>query len=81
MLDTTVCQIHVWDDAVPLEETLGALNDLVRAGKVRYVGASNVLGWQMQKIVDVCKEKGYNPWVSLQVNYFIHEYVTYASGS
>ena len=53
---------------MPLEETLSALNDLVRTGKVRYIGASNVLGWQMQKIVDLCEKKGYNPWVSLQVN-------------
>ena len=61
-------QIHAWDDGTPIEETLSALNDIVRQGKVRYVGASNVLGWQMQKIVEVCKAKGYDRWVALQVN-------------
>ncbi|ELT99608.1 hypothetical protein CAPTEDRAFT_20923 [Capitella teleta] len=62
-------QIHCWDDGVPIEETVSAMNDLVRMGKVRYVGASNVLGWQMQKIVELCRQKGYQPWVSLQQQY------------
>ncbi|KAI8501426.1 hypothetical protein Bbelb_206970 [Branchiostoma belcheri] len=62
-------QIHMWDEAVPLEETLSALNDLVRAGKVRYVGASNVKGWQLQKIVDLSKSMGLNKWISLQAEY------------
>ncbi|CAH1255009.1 KCNAB2 [Branchiostoma lanceolatum] len=62
-------QIHLWDKAVPIEETLSALNDLVRAGKVRYLGASNVTGWQLQKIVDLSKSMGLNKWISLQANY------------
>ncbi|XP_076469480.1 1-deoxyxylulose-5-phosphate synthase YajO-like [Babylonia areolata] len=62
-------QTHAWDDAVPLEETLSTLNDLVRCGKVRYLGASNVTGWQLQKIVEVTKQKGLNPFVSLQQQY------------
>ncbi|CAH1240532.1 KCNAB1 [Branchiostoma lanceolatum] len=62
-------QIHCWDDAVPLEETLTALNDLVRAGKVRYVGASNVTGWQLQKIVDLGRTMGLNKWITLQAQY------------
>ncbi|ELU02102.1 hypothetical protein CAPTEDRAFT_176514 [Capitella teleta] len=62
-------QIHIWDAAVPLEETLSTMNDLVRSGKVRYAGASNVFAWQMQKIVDICKAKGYDPWISLQQQY------------
>jgi aryl-alcohol dehydrogenase-like predicted oxidoreductase len=64
-----IYQIHAWDDGVPIEETLSALNDLVQAGKVRYVGASNVLGWQLQKIVDVCQARGYTKWISLQQQY------------
>ena len=40
-------QVHEWDGATPLEETLRALDDLVRAGKVRYVGCSNFSGWQL----------------------------------
>ena len=62
-------QIHAWDDGVPIEETLTALNDLVTCGKVRYVGASNVTGWQLQKIVDLCQLRGWNKWISLQVRF------------
>ncbi|PVD21584.1 hypothetical protein C0Q70_17382 [Pomacea canaliculata] len=62
-------QIHAWDDAVPLEETLSALSDLVRCGKVRYLGASNVTGWQLQKIVDMSREMGLSPFISLQQQY------------
>jgi aryl-alcohol dehydrogenase-like predicted oxidoreductase len=42
-------QVHEWDGLTPLAETLGALDDLVRAGKVRYVGCSNYAGWQLVK--------------------------------
>ncbi|XP_078618069.1 1-deoxyxylulose-5-phosphate synthase YajO-like [Branchiostoma floridae x Branchiostoma japonicum] len=62
-------QIHMWDEATPIEETLSALNDLVRAGKVRYLGASNVKGWQLQKIVELSKSMGLNKWISLQAEY------------
>ncbi|KAL8625957.1 hypothetical protein ACOMHN_012549 [Nucella lapillus] len=62
-------QTHTWDDAVPLEETLRTLDDLVRCGKVRHLGASNVSGWQMQKIVDTTKHMGFNPFISLQQQY------------
>ena len=60
-------QIHCWDDGTPLEETLRALNDLVVCGKVRYVGVSNVTGWQFQKIIDMSRELGLNQIVSNQV--------------
>ena len=46
-------QVHCWDQATPLEETLSTLDALVRSGKVRYVGASNFTGWQLQKAVDL----------------------------
>eukprot|EP00058_Branchiostoma_floridae_P019751 XP_002605241.1 hypothetical protein BRAFLDRAFT_126594 [Branchiostoma floridae] len=49
--------------------TLSALNDLVRVGKVRYLGASNVKGWQLQKIVELSKSMGLNKWISLQAEY------------
>ncbi|KAI8489862.1 hypothetical protein Bbelb_324920 [Branchiostoma belcheri] len=62
-------QIHCWDDGTPLEEIMTALNDLVRAGKVRYIGASNVTGWQLQKIVDLGKTMGLNKWITLQAQY------------
>ncbi|KAI8483395.1 hypothetical protein Bbelb_388580 [Branchiostoma belcheri] len=59
-------QIHRWDDATPIEETMRALNDLVLAGKVRYIGASNVTGWQLQKIVELGRTMGLNKWITLQ---------------
>ncbi|XP_065840809.1 1-deoxyxylulose-5-phosphate synthase YajO-like [Oscarella lobularis] len=60
---------HVWDDGTPLEETLSTLTDLVHSGRVRYLGLSNVTAWQLQKIIDLTKYKGYEPFVSLQAQY------------
>ena len=62
-----VLQTHGWDYATPPEEWLGALKDLVIAGKVRYIGVSNLCGWQLQKVVDLCKTGDYPQIVSLQV--------------
>jgi aryl-alcohol dehydrogenase-like predicted oxidoreductase len=62
-------QVHCWDHPAPLEETLSALNDLVRAGKVRYLGASNFLAYQLQKAVDVSQSHGWEPFVCLQPLY------------
>ncbi|XP_046578842.1 1-deoxyxylulose-5-phosphate synthase YajO-like [Haliotis rubra] len=62
-------QMHLWDDGTPIEETLRTFDDLVRCGKVRYVGASNVVGWQLQKIVCTSEKLGLNPFVSLQQQY------------
>ncbi len=62
-------QVHCWDDATPLEETLSTLDDLVRAGKVRYVGASNYAGWQLQKAIDLSRRMGWEPFVCLQPQY------------
>lgn len=69
-------QIHIWDDGTPLVETLMTLNDLVRCGKVRYLGASNLSGWQMQKIVEVSKQMGFNPFIALQQQYNLIERVS-----
>ena len=60
-------QMHCWDDGTPIEETLGALRDLVNVGKVHYVGVSNATGWQFQKIVDKAKDIGLTAIVSIQV--------------
>jgi len=49
-----------------LEETLSTLNDLVRGGKVRYLGASNYTGWQLQKAIDLSKRMGWEPFRCLQ---------------
>ncbi|XP_070538977.1 1-deoxyxylulose-5-phosphate synthase YajO-like isoform X2 [Ptychodera flava] len=62
-------QLHAWDYATPIEETLRTLNDLVRCGKVNYIGVSNVTGWQLQKIVMLCDFMGLSRCVSLQQEY------------
>ncbi|XP_074657761.1 1-deoxyxylulose-5-phosphate synthase YajO-like [Tubulanus polymorphus] len=62
-------QTHIWHHPTPIEETMSALNDLVKAGKIRYIGVSNVCGYQLQKIVQVCKMKGLEPVVTLQQQY------------
>jgi aryl-alcohol dehydrogenase-like predicted oxidoreductase len=62
-------QVHCWDRATPLAETLSTLNDLVRSGKVRYIGASNYSGWQLQKAIDICRHKDWEPFACLQPLY------------
>lgn len=62
-------QTHVFDDATPLEETLSTLDTLVTSGKVRFVGASNLTGWQLQKAVDLARRHGWEPYVCLQPHY------------
>ena len=62
-------QIHVWDPVTPLEETLRALDDLVRWGKVRYIGASNFAAWQLMKALWVSDKNGWVGFASLQPLY------------
>lgn len=62
-------QVHMWDLGPPLEETLSTLNDLVRSGKVRFIGASNYAGWQLQKAVDLSRANGWEPFTCLQALY------------
>jgi aryl-alcohol dehydrogenase-like predicted oxidoreductase len=62
-------QVHGWDPGAPLEETLHALDGLVQSGKVRYLGASNFAGWQLQKAVDVSRHNGWEPFACLQPLY------------
>ena len=62
-------QIHCWDSSSPLEETLATLHDMVRAGKVRYVGVSNVTGWQLQRYLLTARHMGAPPIVSYQAQY------------
>jgi aryl-alcohol dehydrogenase-like predicted oxidoreductase len=66
-------QVHCWDAATPLAETLAALTDLVRAGKVRYIGVSNFTGWQIMKSACVAELKGLEHFVSLQPQYSLVE--------
>jgi aryl-alcohol dehydrogenase-like predicted oxidoreductase len=62
-------QVHCWDHATPLEETLSTLNRVVQSGKVRYIGASNYAGWQLQKAIDLSRRMGWEPFVCLQPQY------------
>lgn len=62
-------QIHCWDRGAPLAETLAALEGLVQAGKVRYIGASNFSGWQLQKAIDVGRGRGWEVLCCLQPLY------------
>ena len=62
-------QVHVWDEFTPLEETLSTLNMLVQSSKVRYIGASNFTGWQLQKAIDISKQKDWEPFCCLQPQY------------
>jgi len=66
-------QVHGWDADVPLEETMRALDDLVRAGKVRYVGCSNFAAWQLTWSLWVSDQRGYVPFVSVQPHYNMFE--------
>jgi 1-deoxyxylulose-5-phosphate synthase len=59
-------QIHRWDYATPIEETMGALHDVVRAGKARYIGASAMFAWQFQKALHVADSHGWIRFVSMQ---------------
>ncbi|MBI3538027.1 MAG: aldo/keto reductase [Chloroflexi bacterium] len=64
---------HRWDDATPIEETLRALDDLVRAGKVRYVGASNFAAWQLARANLLAEMRGESAFVVLQSEYHLLE--------
>lgn len=62
-------QIHRWDPTTPIDETLEALNDLVRAGKVRYLGASSMWAWQFSKALYTSDLRGWSRFVSMQNHY------------
>jgi aryl-alcohol dehydrogenase-like predicted oxidoreductase len=62
-------QVHEWDGVTPLEETLEALDQLVRSGKVRYVGVSNYAGWQLLKALGTADLHGFPRFVSEQIYY------------
>ena len=62
-------QIHRWDPHTPIEETMGALHDVVRAGKARYIGASSMFSWQFAKAQYVAETHGWTKFVSMQNHY------------
>ena len=78
-------QIHSWDPATPIEETLKALEDLVRSGKVRYAGASNFAAWQLARANLLAELRGWAPFVTIQPHYHMlergieHELIPYCN--
>ena len=80
-------QIHSWDDSTSIEEMMRALDDLVRSGKVRYIGASNFAAWQLCRSNDVAEMMGWEQFVTVQPHYHMlereieHELVPYCAWS
>jgi aryl-alcohol dehydrogenase-like predicted oxidoreductase len=62
-------QIHRWDNETPIEETLDALNDVVRAGKARYIGASSCRAWQFAQALGLSQQHGWTRFVAMQNHY------------
>ena len=62
-------QIHRWDYETPIEETMEALHDVVRAGKARYIGASSMFAWQFAQAQHVAEKNGWTKFVSMQPHY------------
>jgi len=62
-------QIHRWDYTTPIEETLEALNDVVKSGKARYLGASSMHAWQFSKALYLARHNGWTPFVTMQNHY------------
>jgi aryl-alcohol dehydrogenase-like predicted oxidoreductase len=62
-------QIHRWDDETPIEETMEALHDVVRAGKARYLGASSMYAWQFAKAQHTAQAAGWTRFISMQNHY------------
>jgi len=62
-------QVHVWDEYTPIEETLRTLDDLISSGKVRYIGCSNFLAWQLMKSLSYSDFNRYARYISIQPQY------------
>jgi aryl-alcohol dehydrogenase-like predicted oxidoreductase len=65
--------LHVWDANTPIEETMAALDDLVRAGKVRYVGVSDTPAWKIVEANLIARFRGWSPFIGLQIEYSLLE--------
>lgn len=68
-----IYQIHGWDDSTPIDETMRALDDLLQAGKVRYIGASNFAAWQLCRANDLAEMHRWTQFVSVQPHYHMLE--------
>jgi 1-deoxyxylulose-5-phosphate synthase len=62
-------QIHTFDPRTPLEETLRALDDMVTSGKVRYIGASNYMAWELMKALSISEARNFARYISIQCSY------------
>lgn len=62
-------QIHRWDQTTPIEETMEALHDVVKAGKARYIGASSMYAWQFAKAQQIAERNGWTRFISMQNHY------------
>ncbi|MBF6468286.1 aldo/keto reductase [Nocardia beijingensis] len=65
--------LHLWDDLTPVEEILRAMDDLVRAGKVLYVGISNTPAWQIARMQTIADLRGWTPMIAVQLEYNVAE--------
>jgi aryl-alcohol dehydrogenase-like predicted oxidoreductase len=65
--------VHVWDETTPVEEVLRSLDDVVRQGKVRYIGLSNTPAWQVARMQTIADLRGWSPLVALQMEYSLVE--------
>jgi aryl-alcohol dehydrogenase-like predicted oxidoreductase len=65
--------LHIWDGTTPVDEVLRAMDDLVRAGKVLYVGICNTLAWQVSRMQAIADLRGWSPLVALQIEYNLIE--------
>jgi aryl-alcohol dehydrogenase-like predicted oxidoreductase len=65
--------LHLWDETTPIEETLRGLDDLIRQGKVRYVGASGIAAWQLARANVMAELQGWSPFVVVQSHYHLLE--------
>ena len=66
-------QLHEWDGLTPLEETLAALDDLVRSGKIHYAGICNTPAWRVAQMQAIADLRGWSPFVALQIEYSLVE--------
>jgi aryl-alcohol dehydrogenase-like predicted oxidoreductase len=76
-----VYQVHRFDPAVPIEETMKALHDLVQSGKVRYIGASSMRAWQFAEMNHVAEKNGWTKFISMQNEYSLLYREEVSSGS
>jgi aryl-alcohol dehydrogenase-like predicted oxidoreductase len=65
--------LHIWDDTTPVEEILRAMDDLVRSGKVLYVGISDTPAWQVSRMQAIADLRGWSPMIALQIEYSLIE--------